>query len=98
MKPHVAIRKVRLRHYDYSVRMGTGKVRYERHGLRSIAECLHDAATALGPAFHHIEVSCEGMVLGCYSQPTLEHDPVLLARRLESLLAARGKAPVTGRR
>ncbi|MBS0427228.1 MAG: hypothetical protein JSR41_08060 [Proteobacteria bacterium] len=85
----MAIRRIRLRHFDYSVRMGEGDVRYERHGLRSMAECLHDAATALGQAFRDVEVSYEGVALGCYSQPTLEHDPLLLARKLEALLAGR---------
>lgn len=89
MRPHVAIRKIRLRHFDYSVRMGEGDVCYERHGLRSMAECLHDAATALGQAFRDIEVSYEGFALGCYSQPTLEHDTLLLAGKLEALLAGR---------
>lgn len=93
MKPHVAIAKLKTRYYNYRVRLGEGAVRYERHGLRSIAECLHDAATALGRDFPEIEVSYEGVPLGTYSQATLEHDTVLLARRLEYLLEAFDGAP-----
>lgn len=96
MRPHVAIRRVRDRHYDYSVRLGEGDALYQRHGLRSMAECLHDAATALGLAFREVDLSYEGVALGCHSQPTLEHDTLLLVRRIEALLAARGACEAPG--
>ena len=51
MHPQVDIRKVRERYFNYSVSTGSADERHLREGLRSIAECLHDAATALSDHF-----------------------------------------------
>lgn len=86
MKPNVDITKVEDRYFNYSVRFGAGQECYARQGLRSIAECLHDAATAVGQAFREVDVSYEGTDLGTYSVPTLEHDTLLLAEVLNERL------------
>ena len=87
MQPNVEIRKMRERYFNYGVSVALGDELYARQGLRSMAECLHDAATALGLSFPMATISYEGVVLGEYSIPTMEHDTVLLAKRLHVLLA-----------
>ncbi len=86
MNPNVDITKVEDRYFNYSVRFGAGQECYARQGLRSIAECLHDAATAVGQAFRDIDLSYEGTELGTYSVPTMEHDTLLLAELLSERL------------
>ncbi|RYG56590.1 MAG: hypothetical protein EON56_03865 [Alphaproteobacteria bacterium] len=89
MNPNVDIQRIAERYFNYSVRLGDGAVCYARQGLRSMAECLHDAATAFGQSFRDVEISYEGYPLGCYSVPTLEHDTLLLADKLNARLALR---------
>ena len=60
---------------------------YFREGLRSIEECLHDAATALGSHFAIALISFEGRALGCYRVASMEHEPVALAHTLLVKLA-----------
>ena len=86
MQPRVEIRKVGERYFNYSVSFGDGAELYARQGLRSLAECLHDAATALGHSFLMTTLSYEGVVLGEYSVPTMEHDTMLLTNRLQAQL------------
>lgn len=88
MNPNVDITRVEDRYFNYSVRLGDGNVRYARQGLSSMAECLHDAATALGQAFRDVDLSYEGVALGTYSVPTLEHDTLLLTEVLTERLTA----------
>lgn len=92
MKPHISIRKVCEHYYDYGVRLGHGEERYVGRGLCSLAECLHDAATALGSAFLWVDLSYGDVALGTYSVPTLEHDTVLLSRRLLNRLVTKESA------
>jgi len=87
MQPKIEIRQIRERYFNYGVSFADGDELYARQGLRSMTECLHDAATALGRNFPMATISYEGVVLGEYSVPTMEHDTVLLARRLRGLLA-----------
>lgn len=87
MQPKVEIRKIGERYFNYSVSFGDGAELYARQGLRSLAECLHDAATALGHSFLMTTLSYEGIALGEYSVPTMEHDTMLLANRLQMQLA-----------
>lgn len=86
MNPSVNITKLEERYFNYSVRFGDGEECYARQGLRSLAECLHDAATAFGQAFRDIDLSFEGVELGTYSVPTMEHDTLLLAEVLNQRL------------
>ncbi len=87
MQPRVEIRKLSERYFIYSIASQSGIELYARDGLRSMAECLHDAATALGQDFSKTTISYEGVVLGEYSIPAMEHDTVLVANRLQSQLA-----------
>ncbi|KWT64487.1 MULTISPECIES: hypothetical protein [unclassified Variovorax] len=82
MHPHVDIKKIRDRYFNYSVSTGHADERYVRQGLRSIAECLHDAATALGHHFPVAAISYEGRALGCYHVASMEHKTVALAHTL----------------
>ena len=88
MNPNVDIKQVADRYFNYSVSLGDGKLRYAQQGLRSMAECLHDAATAVGQAFRDVDLSYDGVALGTYSIPTLEHDTLLLAEVLTERLSA----------
>jgi hypothetical protein len=88
MKPKVQIRKIAECYFNYAVSNGDGDDLYSRDGLASIAECLHDAATALGIEFKTITISYDGVVLGDYSVPAMEHDTLLLANKLRAQLSA----------
>lgn len=90
MQPKIEIRKIGERYFNYGVSFGDGAELYARQGLRSLAECLHDAATALGRSFPMTTISYEGKVLGEYSVPTMEHDTMLLANRLQAQLVELG--------
>ena len=87
MYPQVDIQKIRDRYFNYSVSIGKSDKRYARQGLRSIAECLHDAATALGHHFPIAALSYEGRALGCYHVANMEHKTVALADTLLAKLA-----------
>lgn len=82
MKPHICIRKISDQNYDYGVKLGHGEERFVGRGLNSMAECLHDAATALGQDFLWVDVSYGDKALGTYSVPALEHDALLLQSHL----------------
>ena len=73
MQPRVDIQKVRERYYNYSVSTRTGVESYARQGLRSVAECLHDAATALGMNFSHASISFDGVLVGSWPVAAMEH-------------------------
>src|SRR4051812_13652274 len=89
MNPNVDITRIEEFFFNYSVRLsGSGAECYARQGLRSMAECLHDAATALGQAFRDVDISYDGLPLGTYTVPTLEHDTIRLAQLLTERLAA----------
>lgn len=85
MKPHISIRRISDQNYDYGVRLGQGEERFVGRGLNSMAECLHDAATALGQDFLWVDVSFGGRELGTYSIPALEHDAMLLQSHLRNV-------------
>jgi hypothetical protein len=87
MYPQVNIKKIRDRYFNYSVGIANAEGRYVGHGLRSIAECLHDAATALGHHFSVAAISYEGRALGCYHVANMEHKTVALAHTLLAKLA-----------
>ena len=86
MHPQVDIRKIRERDFSYSVSTGSGDKRHVREGLRSVAECLHDAATALSHHFSVAVLSYEGRRLGSYRIASMEHDTLALAATLMAKL------------
>jgi hypothetical protein len=73
MHPQVDIRKIRDRYFNYSVSTGSADERHVREGLRSVAECLHDAATALSHHFTVAVLSYEGRQLGRYRIASMGH-------------------------
>ncbi|VTU21948.1 MULTISPECIES: hypothetical protein [unclassified Variovorax] len=87
MHPQVDIKKVRERYFNYGVSIGNADERYAGQGLRSIAECLHDAATALGHHFKIAAISYEGRLLGHYHVASMEHRTLALAETLLAKLA-----------
>ena len=88
MHPQVDIRKIRDRYFNYSVSTGSADERHVREGLRSVAECLHDAATALSHHFTVAVLSYEGRRLGKYRIASMEHDTLALADALHVKLSA----------
>ena len=88
MHPQVDIRKIRDRYFNYSVSTGSADERHVREGLRSVAECLHDAATALSHHFTVAVLSYEGRRLGKYRITSMEHDTLALADALHVKLNA----------
>lgn len=89
MHPQVDIRKIRDRYFNYGVSIGSAGERHLRDGLWSIAECLHDAATALSHHFSVAVVSYEGQRLGAYRIAAMEHETLALADTLAAKLRAR---------
>lgn len=87
MHPQIDIQKVRDRYFNYGVSIGNAKACYSRHGLGSVAECLHDAATALGTDFPVAAIRYEGHALGRYPVADMEHRTLALADSLEAKLA-----------
>jgi hypothetical protein len=83
MRPKIEIEKIRECYFNYSVSSGYGNAIYARHGLYSIEECLHDAATALGQNFPTTTIGYHGQELGEYSVPMMEHAANLVSRRLQ---------------
>jgi hypothetical protein len=92
MHPQVDIRKIRERYFNYSVSTGSADERHVREGLRSVAECLHDAATALSHHFSVAVLSYEGRRLGSYRVASMEHDTLALADTLIAKLQGECKA------
>ena len=90
MRPKVEIEKIRERYFNYSVSTESGSAIYACEGLYSIAECIHDAATALGHNFPITTLGYEGFVLGEFSVATMERSASMLERWLEALLTGVG--------
>jgi len=100
MQPSIHIRKVKERYFDYSVSSVGGSFSYTREGLHSIAECLHDAATALGINFKRATVCYGGAALGTWLVSAMEHDTLSVATAVHALLMdgeGAGAATATGR-
>lgn len=89
MLPQVDIRRIRDRYFNYSVSTGAADERHLREGLRSIAECLHDAATALSHNFAVAVLSYEGQRLGAYRVSSMEHETLALADTLIAKMKVR---------
>lgn len=86
MRPQVDIQKLRRCYYSYSIRVSGGEERYACTDLYSIAECLRDAATALGLNFDEALISVQGIKLGSHAVAVMEHDSLSLTDRLVSQL------------
>ena len=91
MQPSIHIKKVKERYFDYSVSTPAGVSSYSREGLHSIAECLHDAASALGVNFKRASVVYGGAVLGSWLVASMEHETLSVAAAVHALLAERGQ-------
>lgn len=92
MQPSIHIKKVKERYFDYSVSTPTGSSSYSREGLHSIAECLHDAASALGINFKRATVCYGGAPLGVWLVAAMEHDTLKVASAVNALLIEPGAA------
>lgn len=89
MYPQVDITKIAEGDYCYSVSIADGDKRHVREGLVSLAECLHDAGTALAGHFEVAQLSFQGRPLGAYHVAAMEHRTLALAETLQRWLAAR---------
>ncbi len=87
MQPSIHIKKIKDRCFDYSVSIPAGAASYTREGLQSIAECLHDAASALGINFKHASVVYGGAMLGIWLVAAMEHETQAVATALQALLS-----------
>lgn len=88
MYPHVDIWKIADSYFNYSVSIGNSHERHVLEGMRSIAECLHDAGTALSEHFAVAAISYEGFALGAYHVSAMEHKTVALTETLLAKLEA----------
>ena len=93
MYPHIDIWKIADSYFNYSVSIGQSHDRHVQEGMRSITECLHDAATALSERFEIAAISYEGAALGAYHVSAMEHHTMALAVRLRDKLDAVSDAP-----
>ncbi|MBU1361476.1 MAG: hypothetical protein KJ860_00050 [Gammaproteobacteria bacterium] len=88
MIPQVDIKKIRDQYFNYSVSIGNvDDERHGGHGLCSIAECVYDAATALGQHFATAAISYEGQALGRFPVAHMEHKTAALATMLQAKLS-----------
>ncbi len=90
MQPSIHIKKIKERYFDYSVSTPAGASSYTREGLHSIAECLHDAASALGVNFKRASVFYGGAMLGSWLVAAMEHETLAVAAAVQVLLAEHG--------
>jgi len=82
MQPAVEITKRGERNFNSYVGIGDGTRRYEREGLPSVAECLQDAAAALGAEFSYATVTYDNVVIGSYPVAVMGHRAVEVADEL----------------
>ena len=82
MQPAVEITKRGERNFNSHVGIGDGSWRYAREGLASVAQCLQDAAAALGREFSYATISIDRIVIGSYPVAVMEHRAVEVADEL----------------
>ena len=82
MQPAVEITKHGERNFNSYVGIGDGSWRYAREGLGSVAQCLQDAAAALGREFSYATISIDRIVIGSYPVAVMEHRAVEVADEL----------------
>ena len=89
MQPEVEITKREDGNFNAYVGIGDGTRRYAREGLPSVAECLQDAAAALGPEFSFATVIYDRLRLGSYPVAVMEHRAFEVADELLTKLSNR---------
>lgn len=82
MQPAVEITRRGDRNFNSYVGVGDGTWRYAREGLASVAQCVQDAAAALGREFSYATVSVDSVVVGSYPVAVMEHRAVEVADEL----------------
>ena len=89
MQPEVEITKREDGNFNAYVGIGDGTRRYAREGLPSVAECLQDAAAALGREFRFATVIYDRLRLGSYPVAVMEHRAFEVADELLTKLSNR---------
>jgi hypothetical protein len=89
MQPAVEITRRGDRHFNSYVGIGDGTRRYAREGLPSVAECLKDAAAALGREFSYATVSFDNVLIGSYPVAVMAHRAIEVADELVVKLSNR---------
>ena len=89
MQAAVEITRRGDKRFDAYVGIGDGTRRPAREGLASVAQCLHDAAAALGGRFSYATVSVDNVMIGNYPVAVMEHRAVEVADELMMKLAHR---------
>ena len=89
MQPEVEITKRGDGNFNAYVGIGDGTRRYAREGLPSVAECLQDAAAALGSEFSYATVIYDRLRLGSYPVAVMEHRAFEVADELLTKLSNR---------
>ena len=89
MQAAVEITRRGDRQFDAYVGIGDGTRRRAREGLASVAQCLHDAAAALGGRFSYATVSVDNVMIGNYPVAVMEHRAVEVADELMMKLSRR---------
>jgi hypothetical protein len=82
MQPAVEITKHGERYFNSYVGIGDGTRRYEIEGLPSVADCLQDAAAALGAEFSFATIIYDRVVIGSYPVAVMAHRAVEVADEL----------------
>jgi len=82
MQPAIEITQRGENHFISCVGVGDGSRCYESEGLGSIAECLQDAAAALGSEFRFATLIFDRMTVGSYPVATIEHRAIEVADEL----------------
>jgi hypothetical protein len=82
MQPAVEITKHGERNFNSYVGIGDGTRRYESEGLPSVADCLQDAAAALGAEFSFATIIYDRVVIGSYPVAVMAHRAVEVADEL----------------
>lgn len=89
MQPEVEITTRKDGNFNAYVGIGDGTRRYTREGLPSVAECLQDAAAALGAEFSYATVIYDRLRLGSYPVAVMEHRAFEVADELLTKLSNR---------
>ncbi|MDM0021695.1 hypothetical protein [Variovorax saccharolyticus] len=89
MQPEVEIIQREDGQFDAYVGIGNGTRRYAREGLASVADCLQDAAAALGAEFRFATVIVDRMRIGSYPVAVMEHRALEVADELLTKLSNR---------
>lgn len=89
MQPEVEITQREDGNFNAYVGIGDGTRHYTREGLASVADCLQDAAAALGTEFSFATLIYDRMRIGSYPVAVMEHRAFELADELLTKLLHR---------